>query len=183
MMSRIAIDMDEVLADTFTKQLNWLETFRNIKIDRNSCHGKPLKATTTLEDYEALYRAMKQPDFFADIPVMSGAKEVMKQLAVHHELYIVTAAMEFPFSFNAKFNWLAEHFPYIRAEQIVFCGDKSIIHADYMLDDSPIHLSKFIGKQLLFSASHNLNEQRFKRMLHWEDVSTLLIHSYQEEKR
>ena len=39
--------------------------------------------------------------------------------------------MEHPVSFNAKFAWLREHFPDIPATRCIFCGDTSVIGADY----------------------------------------------------
>ena len=42
-------------------------------------------------------------------------------------VFIATAAMEVPTSFQAKYRWLAKHFPFIPASHIVYCGDKSIL--------------------------------------------------------
>ena len=36
--------------------------------------------------------------------------------------------------------WLRRHFPFIAPSNIVFCGDKSIVDADYLIDDRPRHL-------------------------------------------
>ena len=50
------------------------------------------------------------------------------------------------------------------------CGDKSIISADYMIDDHAFNLKVFQGKGLLFTASHNIGETEFERVNNWEEV-------------
>ncbi|MEK7253609.1 MAG: 5'(3')-deoxyribonucleotidase, partial [Bacteroidota bacterium] len=113
---------------------------------------------------------LQEKGFFADLPMMEGAQEVVQWLNEHFEIYIVTAATEFRNSLEDKFDWLLEHFPYISWRNFVLCGDKSIICADYMIDDHVFNLEKFKGKGLLFTASHNIEEQRFTRVDTWADV-------------
>jgi 5'(3')-deoxyribonucleotidase len=52
----------------------------------------------------------------------------------------------------------------------VFCGDKSILRADYLIDDLPRNLEIFQGQGLLFTAPHNLTEMRFQRVGGWGQV-------------
>ena len=66
--------------------------------------------------------------------------------------------MDVPCSFDAKFRWLQRHFPFIPPSHIVFCGDKSIVDADYLIDDRSRHFTRFKGEPLLFSAPHNAGE-------------------------
>ena len=66
--------------------------------------------------------------------------EVLRELVKHYEVFITTAAMEYPTSFTAKYEWITEHFPLFPDSHIVFCGDKSIIAADYLMDDNAHHL-------------------------------------------
>ena len=56
----------------------------------------------------------------------------------------------------------------------MFCGDKSIIRADYMIDDHGNNLRTFQGTGVLFTASHNLHEQDFVRVNDWLEVRDLL---------
>ncbi|MFP5393812.1 MAG: 5' nucleotidase, NT5C type, partial [Gammaproteobacteria bacterium] len=53
----------------------------------------------------------------------------------------------------------------------VFCGDKSIIHADYLVDDSPHHFERFAGQGVLFAAPHNEAETRYPRVRTWAEVA------------
>jgi 5'(3')-deoxyribonucleotidase len=99
----------------------------------------------------------------------------MFELAQAHEVFIATAAMEYPGSFAAKFRWLSEHFPFIRPGQIVFCGDKSILSADYLIDDNDRHFPRFRGQGILFSAPHNLNVTGYPRANGWVDVERMFL--------
>ena len=100
---------------------------------------------------------------------------ILRELAEHHDVFIATAAMDVPVSFDAKFQWLAQHFPFIPPSHIVFCGDKSIIDADDLIDDSPSHFARFRGRGILFSAPHNVHETRYLRVDCWEDVRRLYV--------
>jgi hypothetical protein len=40
----------------------------------------------------------------------------------------------------AKYEWMHEHFPFIPDSHLVFCGDKSIIAADFLIDDNAHHV-------------------------------------------
>ena len=94
-------------------------------------------------------------------------------------MFIVTAAMDVPSSFDAKYRWLQRHFPFIRSSHIVFCGDKGIIDADYLIDDRARHFLSFKGRPLLFAAPHNAHETRYPRVSSWTEVREVfaLLHT------
>ena len=50
--------------------------------------------------------------------------------------------------------WIRErrHFPFIPEKNIVFCGDKRVVDADYLIDDEAKHFAGFRGTGILFSA-------------------------------
>ena len=83
--------------------------------------------------------------------------------------------MEFPQSLSEKLAWLEEYFPFIGWQNIVFCGYKNIVDADYMIDDHIKNLSVFKGESLLFTAPHNVNVEGYKRVNTWEEVGELLL--------
>ena len=91
--------------------------------------------------------------------------------------------MEVPTSFTAKFNWLAEHFPFIPSSHIVFCGDKSILRGDFLIDDNPRQLQRFAATRdgespregILFTAPANVNVQGYRRVNNWLDVETMFL--------
>lgn len=91
-----------------------------------------------------------------------------------HEVYIVSAATEFPKSLEDKIDWLGEHFPFISWKNIVFCGNK-IIKADVLIDDRIKNFAEFDGRPLLFSSPHNILITDYERVDNWEQVLQKLL--------
>ena len=104
-----------------------------------------------------------------------GTPEVIQELQTRYEVFITTAAMEVPSSFNAKFRWLKRHFPFIPASHIVFCGDKSVLAVDYLIDDNVRHFERLQGEGIVFTAPHNVDEARYRRVSNWGEVRGMFL--------
>jgi 5'-nucleotidase len=175
MKKRICVDQDDVLADTHGKLVQWYLASDKPRYQLAELQEKSFHELLSEDERTAVYQAIHQPGFFADIPVMPGAQEAIGQLQEHYEIFVATAAMEFPNSFREKYDWLHEHFPNIHWRNIIFLGDKSILGADYLIDDMAYNLRTFSGKGLLFHALHNRHETDFTRVRSWQEVVTLLV--------
>ena len=173
-MPIIAIDMDDVLADTTTKLLKVYNERFSHNITREQLRGRNFREVIEPDHFAVIRELLMHREFFADLEVIEGAQEAVARLASQHTLFVASAAMEFPSSFDAKFRWLTQHFPSITPANYVFCGDKSIIHADFLIDDQPRYLKSFRGKGLLFDAPHNTNEQGFPRVMSWSEIDGFL---------
>jgi Uncharacterized protein conserved in bacteria len=168
-MATIAIDMDEVIADFVGKELELFNRLFHESITREELNGTSLRQLRPQYSDVLLY-LRNTSGFFADFDVIPGARRAVRTLSKHHDIFITTAAMEFPNSVVDKYNWLKRYFDFIPELNYVFCGDKSIIHADYLIDDNSRHFTHFTGKGLLFSAPHNRYERIENRMNGWDDV-------------
>ncbi len=173
MKKSIAIDMDNVIADVARHYLAMYEKETGEKVPESKLIGIP--ELEALPDKTAILRYLHTPGFFRTVPLMAGAQEALRKLQEHYELYIVSAAMEFPLSLSEKKEWLTEHFPFIHWRNIVFCGDKSIIGTHYMIDDHVKNLSTFKGKPFLFTAGHNVHIQDYPRLNNWEEAVKILL--------
>lgn len=167
---RIAIDMDEVLADTLAQFLLEYKREFGATLSKADLRERRLVELIPSDRRERLRHYAKTPGFFRDIPVMAGSVAVLRELRERYEVFIATAAMEFPTSFNEKYEWIKTHFPDFPDSHIVFCGDKSVVAADFLIDDSPRHFARFAGQGYLFTAPHNLKEDRYPRLNDWADV-------------
>jgi 5'-nucleotidase len=167
---RIAIDMDEVLADTLAQFLAEYNREFGDNITKADLTERKLAEIIPADRRARLRHYALSPGFFRDIPLMPGSETVFPELRDRYEVFIATAAMEFPTSFNEKYAWIKAHFPDFPDSHIVFCGDKSVIAADFLIDDSPRHFDRFRGQGFLFTAPHNRAETRFPRLHHWADV-------------
>ncbi len=174
-MKRIAIDMDEVVADTMARYLELYNADFGLNLTREHFHGRRVFEVIDATHVPKARTYFEQESFFAEIPVMPGSQDVIRELSERYEIFITTAAMDVPCSFSAKYEWLQRHFPFVPARHIVFCGDKSIIAADYLIDDDPRHFRQFRGEGILYTAPHNVQETAFRRVENWDEVRALFL--------
>ncbi|MEL6656446.1 MAG: 5'(3')-deoxyribonucleotidase [Bacteroidota bacterium] len=167
MRKRIALDMDEVVADVMPKFVDFYEQEFGQRLQREDYWGKKIY---DIPGAKQLRNVLYDKGFFRDLPVMENSQEVVAELHERYDIFFTTAAMEFRNSLEDKYDWLLDHFPFISWKNFVFCGDKSILRADYMIDDHPRNLVSFQGKGLLFTATHNIDEERFTRVNNWLEV-------------
>jgi 5'-nucleotidase len=171
-MRRILVDMDGVLADVY---------HRFFELHKGES-GEPLSIQNIigLKEEEAFPNQLKwvnTPGFFRNVPVMPGSRQGLMRLNDNFEVVVVSMATQFPKSLIDKQLWLAEHFPYIRWEQIIFCGRKDIINADIMIDDHSKNLDNFNGETIMYSQPHNMNltDSRHRRVETWSEIENILL--------
>ena len=169
-VQRICVDMDEVMADTLAEHLRRYNQAFDEALRPEDLAGKGIWAGTPLDRQQQLRAFLDAEDFFEDLPIIPDAQPVLRELSERYNIYIATQAMAVPNSLGSKFRWLQRHFPFIPAQHYVFCGDKSILRADFLIDDLPKNLLRFEGRGLLFTAPHNVDATGFVRVDNWQDV-------------
>jgi len=123
------------------------------------------------EQHDHFWTMLHEGAFFGKIKPMKGAVKTLKILNNTHELFIVTAATLFPKSCTYKFEWVEKHLPFFDVDNIVFCANKSIVHADYLIDDHAENFVNFSGQGLLFDAIHNRESPHPHRIKDWKAVA------------
>jgi 5'(3')-deoxyribonucleotidase len=172
---RICVDMDEVMADAVGEHLKRYNEEFDEQLTVEQLEGKWMWDVVDPSRHAKLEDYLRSEDFFRVLGVMRDAPRVMRALQDRYDLFIATAAMEVPSSFTAKFLWLEEYFPFIPASHIVFCGDKSILNADFLIDDNPRQLRRFSGQGVLFHAHHNVHVTEFPRVKNWLEVEAMFL--------
>ncbi|UVI28350.1 5' nucleotidase, NT5C type [Paenibacillus spongiae] len=173
-MKRIAIDMDEVIADFIPKHLGRFNGTYNENITIEELRGYYLEDLRP-QLKEEIWSWQTEPAYFRDLPVMKDSQEVIKALSERYEIFITTAAMYIPASFTAKYEWLKEHFSFLNDMNFVFCGDKSIIQADYLIDDHAHHFKRFAGQGILYTSPRNCHETGYVRVNNWREVEDYFL--------
>jgi 5'(3')-deoxyribonucleotidase len=171
---RIAIDMDEVIADTIDKFIEIYKREHHTGIRLDQMNGKEFNELLPDEIKQTLKEYIHQPGFFRDLKVMPGSQQVVKALCEKYDVYIVSAAMEFPNSLIDKYHWLVEHFPFIHWKNIVFCGNK-IVDVQVMIDDRIRNFVGFKGRPLLYTSPHNHFVTEYERVNNWAEVADKLL--------
>jgi 5'(3')-deoxyribonucleotidase len=167
--------MDEVMADALAEHLLRYNRDHNENLTLADLQGKALWEVVASDRHNALEGYLRSEDFFENLAVMPEAQRVMRLLQNSYEVFIATAAMEVPTSFQQKFRWLERHFPFIPPSHIVYCGDKGILNADFLIDDNPRQLRRFKGEGILFTSPHNIAVTGFRRVNDWLDVEKLFL--------
>ena len=171
---KILIDMDNVIADTLEYTITCLEN-NHIVFNREELNGKYLEDILTEQQISIMHNITSKTDFFKKIPLKPKCYEVMKMLNKEYEIRIVSCAFVFPKSMNAKLWWIRKNLDFIDLSQVIFCGCKSDIKGDILIDDIAENLQNFDGEKYIFSAPHNIDEKDYKRFESWDDVALLFL--------
>ncbi len=164
--------MDGVLADIYPRYFELYEEETGLK--------KTMEEIIGLKESEAFPEALRWVEttgFFRTIPVMPDSQRVLKLLNKSYEIIVVSMATEFPASLTDKQLWMNEHFPFISWKQTVYCGNKSIIRADLMIDDHFKNLDNFDGETIMFLQPHNMisTGHIHKTVASWTEIEKLLL--------
>jgi|SRR6187402_3954745 len=172
---RICVDMDEVMADTVAEHLFRYNRDHGGNLTKADMQGKWLWQVVPVDHHNKLEEYLRTEDFFDSLPVMPDAQRVLQRMQQHYEIFIASAAMEVPTSFAAKFRWMQRHFSFIPPSHIVFCGDKTILNADFLIDDNVRQFRGFRGEGILFDAPHNALITSHRRVTSWLEVEKLFL--------
>jgi 5'-nucleotidase len=166
-MQRIIIDMDEVIADPMGDMIRWYNEQYGAEPDKNKMIGSWVKGFPE-EHHAIIMERLRSPGFFRHLPVIGDSVDVLRRLNERYEVFIVSAAMEFPNSLKDKYDWLMEHFPFFTWKQIALTGSKDLVFGDFMIDDHVKNLQNFKGKPYLYTAAHNLTDTGYDRIDNWK---------------
>src|ERR1700694_4141447 len=108
---RIAVDMDEVIADAFSKHLRRYNEQAGANPTPELASKQGLDALIPVEQWDGFHAIPQADGFFGDIDLIAGSREALLELSRSHDIFITSAAMEVPSSFADKFQWLARNFP------------------------------------------------------------------------
>ncbi|MGJ0191418.1 5' nucleotidase, NT5C type [Pantoea sp. RRHST58] len=165
-MKRIAIEMDEVIIDLNHK---FSPDAASSEAQTGSLDAaKPQQSRPAL--FQEIEELIGEESFYAGLPALADAQRVIERLAQEYEIFITTAAVEFPRSLTAKLEWLKANFPFISPMNIICCSSKGILNADYLIDANPQNFAQFTGEGILFSTAQNQQETGYDRVESWRDI-------------
>ncbi len=165
--------MDEVIADAIERFLEWYERDFGVRYTKADLNGTKLHMIVPEDHRKIVKEYPNQKGFFKDLPLIENSREVVEELNNRFDVYVASAATEFPNSLLDKNDWLDQHFPFIHWKRRIFCGDKSVLKGDILIDDHDFNLSVFDGRSIMFTSSHNVNETKYERLNSWLDAEKL----------
>ncbi len=174
-MKTLAVDMDEVLADVAKKMETWCKYHFQKTWTEEELRGQDFRTLIPKEQLSLYIDYLNQPGFFRDLELMPDADRVLKELNKKYDVYLVSAAMEFPNSLKDKYDWIMEKLPFISWKQIYLCGVKYLVQPDIMIDDRSRNFKYLQGRKILYTAHHNLLEDTYERVNNWQEVAEKLL--------
>ncbi|PWT70315.1 MAG: 5'(3')-deoxyribonucleotidase [Bacteroidetes bacterium] len=174
-MNRVIVDMDEVIADPMGEMISWYKEQYGLEIDYNKMLGGSWLKGFPVQHQDMIRERLMSEGFFRKLPVIKDSVRVLKEMNERYEIFIVSAATEFPNSLKDKMEWLFEHFPFFSWRQLVLCGDKKLVQGDYMIDDHVRNLRHFNGKKYLYTSAHNLDITDYERINNWQEAADIFL--------
>jgi len=174
-MERIIVDMDEVMADPMGDMINWYKKEYGLDVDYQKMLGGSWVRGFPEHHQPIVRERLFSEGFFRRLSVMKDSVDVLKEMNKKYEVFIVSAATEFPNSLKDKLEWLIENFPFFTWKQLVLCGDKRLVQGDYMIDDHVRNLQHFNGKKYLFTSAHNLDVSGYDRINDWLEAGKIFL--------
>ncbi len=171
----IFVDMDEVIADAYMAHIDIYNQEFNANLQIEDCFGKEAWQCVPEEHQLSIKQHTHRVGFFKDLRIIQDSQEVLRELSLKHDVYIASAAMEFPQSLREKSDWLDAFFPFIPWQKRILCGDKSILKGDVLIDDRSKNLKNFDGRSILFTSPHNTNTTDFERAGTWKEIADKLL--------
>ena len=85
-------------------------------------------------------------------------------------------------AYNAKFQILQKHFPFISPEKFIFTNNKNIISADVIIDDSLFNLHGNVPTKIMFGGFMNedvsdseLKKLNITKVYSWKEIEKILL--------
>lgn len=169
------VDMDEVIADTYNAHIERYNRDFNENLTEAMCMGREVWQCVPEDRQESVHKHASLDGFFTDLVPIKDSQAVLKELSQKYEVYIASAAMQYPKSLIEKYHWLDTHFPFIHWKKRILCGDKHILHGDILIDDRTFNLETFKGRSIMFTSPHNINTNGFERADSWLQLADKLL--------
>ena len=169
------VDMDEVIADTYQGHIDCYHKDYGVKRTKDECQGKDFWQCVPEEHQKSIKEHAWQEGFYKNLKVIPHSQQVLEELCGKHEVFIASAAMQFPNSLREKSDWLDTFFPFIPWQNRILCGMKHMLKGDILIDDRSFHLKRFDGDTILFTSPHNTATQGFVRANSWLEIAEKLL--------
>ena len=171
----IFVDMDEVIADAYQAHIDIYNQEFDAQFTTEECMGREFWQCVPQEHQQSVRDHTHRDGFFKNLKVIDGSQDVLEALSKKHEVYIASAAMEFPQSLREKSDWLDQFFPFVPWQNRILCGNKHVLKGDVLIDDRSKNLGFFDGRSIMFTSPHNTEVKTFERADTWRDIADKLL--------
>jgi len=163
----IALDVDDVILDLVS---NWIRIYNrdfNNSVRKEDVNSWDIGAIVRPEDRGAMYEYASNAEIFNTAPPVIDALEGVNLIKSYGHRVIYATANN---PFGCKLPWLIKHKFLDSEDDLVTAYDKSLILADYLIDDKYDNVLAFKGKSYLFSQPWNEGLSFHNKVLNWRNI-------------
>ncbi len=115
------------------------------------------------------------PGIWERMPAMPHINEVITLLSEKHNVYILTKPwIHSKTVWYEKAAWIQKHLPNFNLSNLIYCANKKMIKADYIIDDAPEYLSMNNGvKTIAMDYPYNHDLKVDYRVNDWNDIKEI----------
>ena len=137
-MATILCDMDSIISDFYFQILedHCFETGEDLPPEHIDTWDKKIGKQTMIHYFGA-------PGFFRRLRPIEGAESVLKWLSDNGQEVVIVSSATLPNAPGEKLGWLAEHYPWLSKNRIIFAAEKWRVKGDFLIDDSPDNVSDY----------------------------------------
>lgn len=156
----ILVDLDMVITDFHG---GFQEVWKREYPDRQIIPVEERTSFYLIKDYDSIYEAdieriINAEGFLLNLKPLPGALDGFKELiAKYANVRVCTTSLKNPFSPGEKWQWVYKNLGKKCAEEMIICNDKTLIKADYLIDDRPSITGAVAPewKHVIFHQSYN----------------------------
>ena len=164
-----AIDFDGVCGDLLTVWLMKYNKDYSDNLTPNDITDWNIHQFTKPECGLKIYDYIENPDIYDTVMPILGATTVVRRIRnLGYRIIYVTNSTNG--TSGRKFKWLKEYEMISDLDDYIECKDKSLIKADYLVDDYPLNITSFSGTGILFSQPYNARSWNTPRCNDWGEV-------------
>lgn len=183
---RIICDLDGVIANWGKQWDRYLDDITGTeRIPRHHQQTTfDLKAGLDDDERKIVDDVMATPGFYADLEPINGAIEGLHYLdALGHDVTICTSPwIANPTCASDKLAWVRYHLGDDWAKRTVITFDKTIVRADFLIDDKP-EVSGVMAPEwehIVYDQGYNRGELDKRRLMDWSAAEVEMMEDYME---
>jgi len=138
---RLLVDVDEVLCDFQTLVFELASKLFGKKVPQDTWD---IFDSFSKRERTDLFQAMAQPGYCTALQPLPGAREAIRELRNHVDVYVVTSPFHpSPTWVSERYTWLHEHFDF-KPSEVINTSSKFVVVGDAILDDRPDNVTDWL---------------------------------------